>query len=152
MSTSFSLEEIRSFWRSQALTHGQSSDASWSDSMVIEMEIREILKHLSAGGWLKGAAPKRAPARRAPSKPQAARATAPASAPKAAPYFGSSLEDKMRALIAQHGMTKARRLLGLSENYDKVVTENTDQGCDKVVTSPPELSMVVLPLCSIIHR
>jgi ubiquinone/menaquinone biosynthesis C-methylase UbiE len=47
MSTRFSLEQIRDFWTEQALKHGQSPAASWSDQMVIEMEIREILKHLS---------------------------------------------------------------------------------------------------------
>jgi ubiquinone/menaquinone biosynthesis C-methylase UbiE len=44
-----SVEQIRSYWRDQALLHGQSHSASWSDRMVIEMEIREISKHLSNG-------------------------------------------------------------------------------------------------------
>jgi ubiquinone/menaquinone biosynthesis C-methylase UbiE len=43
------LEQIREFWRQQALVHGQSSSASWSDSRVIEMEIREILRFLNDG-------------------------------------------------------------------------------------------------------
>lgn len=40
----FSLEQVRAFWKKQALEHGLSPAASWSDQMVIEMEIREILK------------------------------------------------------------------------------------------------------------
>jgi len=42
-------EEIRSFWIQNALKHGQSHAASWSDQMAIEMEIREILKRLADG-------------------------------------------------------------------------------------------------------
>jgi ubiquinone/menaquinone biosynthesis C-methylase UbiE len=43
------LEQIREFWTQQAIQHGQSPSASWSDHMVIEMEIREILNHLTDG-------------------------------------------------------------------------------------------------------
>jgi ubiquinone/menaquinone biosynthesis C-methylase UbiE len=49
MSKRFSLEEIREFWQQQALIHGQSSAASWSDLWAIEMEIREIVSRLSDG-------------------------------------------------------------------------------------------------------
>ena len=43
MTEPFSLEQIRDFWTQQAREHGLSPSASWSDRMVIEMEIREIL-------------------------------------------------------------------------------------------------------------
>lgn len=49
MSEKFSLEQIREYWIQQALAHGDSPAASWSDQMVIELEIRECLKHLSDG-------------------------------------------------------------------------------------------------------
>jgi ubiquinone/menaquinone biosynthesis C-methylase UbiE len=45
----YSLEQIRTFWTQQALDHGQSAAASWSDRMVMEMEVREIVQHLSDG-------------------------------------------------------------------------------------------------------
>jgi ubiquinone/menaquinone biosynthesis C-methylase UbiE len=45
----FTQDEIRSFWNNQAAEHGQSPSASWSDHRVIEMEIREITKHLEDG-------------------------------------------------------------------------------------------------------
>jgi ubiquinone/menaquinone biosynthesis C-methylase UbiE len=44
-----SLEQIRDFWQDQAVRHGQSYAASWSDRPVIEMEIRELLARLSDG-------------------------------------------------------------------------------------------------------
>jgi ubiquinone/menaquinone biosynthesis C-methylase UbiE len=49
MSEKYNLDEIRVFWTEQARMHGQAPAASWSDVRVIEMEIREILKHLSDG-------------------------------------------------------------------------------------------------------
>ena len=49
MSERFSLEQIREHWKQQALKHGQSASASWSEHPVIEAEIREILKHLTDG-------------------------------------------------------------------------------------------------------
>jgi len=49
MEEKLSLEEIRNFWMQNALKHGQSPAASWSDQMVIEMEIREILRRLEEG-------------------------------------------------------------------------------------------------------
>jgi ubiquinone/menaquinone biosynthesis C-methylase UbiE len=45
----YSLEQIRTFWTQQALEHGQAAAASWSDRMVMEMEVREIVQHLSDG-------------------------------------------------------------------------------------------------------
>jgi ubiquinone/menaquinone biosynthesis C-methylase UbiE len=47
MSDKFTPVQIYKYWDQQALEHGQSPAASWSDQMVIEMEIREILKWLS---------------------------------------------------------------------------------------------------------
>lgn len=44
-----SLEQIEEFWTRQALAHGQSHMASWSDRPVIHMEISEILKYLDEG-------------------------------------------------------------------------------------------------------
>jgi ubiquinone/menaquinone biosynthesis C-methylase UbiE len=49
MSDRFSLEQIRDFWVQQAIEHGLSPAASWSDRMVIDMEIRELLKYLEDG-------------------------------------------------------------------------------------------------------
>jgi ubiquinone/menaquinone biosynthesis C-methylase UbiE len=49
MPAKFSQEQIREFWTQQAEEYGQDSAASWSDRMVIEMEIREIIKRLSDG-------------------------------------------------------------------------------------------------------
>lgn len=47
MPKKFSLEQIGEFWTQQALKYGQSPAASWSDQMVIEMEIRQIIKRLT---------------------------------------------------------------------------------------------------------
>jgi ubiquinone/menaquinone biosynthesis C-methylase UbiE len=47
--TRYSLEDIRQFWSEQAARHGQSSDASWSDRPVIELEIQELLKPVDDG-------------------------------------------------------------------------------------------------------
>lgn len=49
MTTKFTLEEIRNYWTRQASDHGQSSAASWSDTRVIDMEIREISSRLADG-------------------------------------------------------------------------------------------------------
>jgi ubiquinone/menaquinone biosynthesis C-methylase UbiE len=49
MTDKFNPEQIRDYWNRQALEHRQSPAASWSDQMVIEMEIHEILKWLSDG-------------------------------------------------------------------------------------------------------
>jgi ubiquinone/menaquinone biosynthesis C-methylase UbiE len=45
----FSLDQIREHWTRQAMEHGQSPAASWSDVNVIEMEIREISQCLAEG-------------------------------------------------------------------------------------------------------
>ena len=47
--TGLSYEEIRDFWTKQALQHGQSYIASWSDQSAIELEIRTILNWLEDG-------------------------------------------------------------------------------------------------------
>ena len=44
-----SLDEIRAFWTDQAVAHGTSHAASWSDRPVIEMEIAELLSRLGDG-------------------------------------------------------------------------------------------------------
>ena len=49
MTERYSLEQIREFWTKQALDHGQSPVASWSDHRVIEMEVGEILNRLEHG-------------------------------------------------------------------------------------------------------
>ncbi|MEP7071700.1 MAG: class I SAM-dependent methyltransferase [Verrucomicrobiota bacterium] len=49
MSGKLTLSEIRTFWTQQAIEHGQSPSASWSDHRVIEMEIRELLARLNDG-------------------------------------------------------------------------------------------------------
>src|SRR5580700_234873 len=49
MPDKFTLEQIREFWAQQAREHGQAPAASWSDRMVMELEIREISGRLSDG-------------------------------------------------------------------------------------------------------
>ena len=49
MSQKLTLEEIRDFWRLQAVQHGQSATVSWSDHRVIEMEIRALVRRLADG-------------------------------------------------------------------------------------------------------
>jgi ubiquinone/menaquinone biosynthesis C-methylase UbiE len=49
MINNFDVEAVRNHWIQQAINHGLSSAASWSDHRVIEMEIREITPHLSIG-------------------------------------------------------------------------------------------------------
>jgi len=47
--TKFNLDEIRRHWEAQVEKHRQSPAASWSDTTVIEMEIRELLKYIENG-------------------------------------------------------------------------------------------------------
>jgi ubiquinone/menaquinone biosynthesis C-methylase UbiE len=49
MSERYTLQQIREYWTSQAVTHGQAPAASWSDHHVIDLEIREILRRLRDG-------------------------------------------------------------------------------------------------------
>lgn len=49
MSQKLTLEQIREFWSQQAVQHGQSPSASWSDHHVIEMEIAQLLGYLEDG-------------------------------------------------------------------------------------------------------
>jgi SAM-dependent methyltransferase len=46
------LEEVQAYWTRQAQIHGQLPAASWSDQMVIEMEIRNLLPYLSDGDYV----------------------------------------------------------------------------------------------------
>ncbi len=45
----FNLNDIKSYWTEQAMTHGTSQKASWSDMAVIDMEINEIQKWIHDG-------------------------------------------------------------------------------------------------------
>jgi ubiquinone/menaquinone biosynthesis C-methylase UbiE len=49
MTDRYSQEQVRQYWSQQAVEHGPSHAASWSDRMVIELEIREIVRYLSDG-------------------------------------------------------------------------------------------------------
>lgn len=49
MKDKYNLEQIREYWERQIKNHGRSPSASWSDKMAIEIEIKEISKHLSDG-------------------------------------------------------------------------------------------------------
>lgn len=49
MAERFGLEEIRRFWTEQAVRHGVSPSASWSDRPVLDLEVREIATHLAGG-------------------------------------------------------------------------------------------------------
>ena len=45
----YNLQQIRDYWTRQAVQWGRSSSASWSDRMVMEMEVHEIGRRLSDG-------------------------------------------------------------------------------------------------------
>jgi ubiquinone/menaquinone biosynthesis C-methylase UbiE len=47
MTTRLTQSEVYEYWTRQAREHGQSPSASWSDHLVIELEISEIAKHLA---------------------------------------------------------------------------------------------------------
>jgi len=49
MAARLTLDQIRDFWTRQAVEHGAAPSASWTDLPVIELEIREMLKHLHDG-------------------------------------------------------------------------------------------------------
>jgi ubiquinone/menaquinone biosynthesis C-methylase UbiE len=49
MSQPLTIEQIRDYWSRQAIEHGTSPVASWSDQPVIDLEIREIVKRLEDG-------------------------------------------------------------------------------------------------------
>jgi ubiquinone/menaquinone biosynthesis C-methylase UbiE len=49
MSEKLTLQQIRDFWARQVAEHGHSPSVSWSDHWAIEMEIRELLRHLNHG-------------------------------------------------------------------------------------------------------
>lgn len=49
MNDRFNMDEIRRYWTEQAIKHGGSPSASWSDHQAIDLEIREIVKYLDDG-------------------------------------------------------------------------------------------------------
>lgn len=49
MSQKLTLEQIKEFWKGQAVQHGRSPTVSWSDHRVIEMEIRALVQRLNDG-------------------------------------------------------------------------------------------------------
>jgi ubiquinone/menaquinone biosynthesis C-methylase UbiE len=49
MNEVFDAEAVRKYWTEQALLHGQSPSASWSDQPVIEAEVRTIVERLNDG-------------------------------------------------------------------------------------------------------
>ena len=49
MTTKLTLEEVRAFWTRQAIKHGQSPNASWSDQRMIQMEIHELISRMDDG-------------------------------------------------------------------------------------------------------
>jgi ubiquinone/menaquinone biosynthesis C-methylase UbiE len=49
MSNRLTDEQIKDFWSQQAIEHGESPSASWSDHRVIDMEIAQITKYLKDG-------------------------------------------------------------------------------------------------------
>ncbi len=49
MKEKLTLKQIRNYWKTQALEHGQSPTASWSDERVIELEIGNIAEYLDDG-------------------------------------------------------------------------------------------------------
>ena len=49
MNAKYNMDQIRDHWTKQALEHGSSSSASWSDRRVIDLEISEIIKYIDDG-------------------------------------------------------------------------------------------------------
>ncbi|MEK7794756.1 MAG: class I SAM-dependent methyltransferase, partial [Candidatus Hydrogenedentota bacterium] len=49
MSDKLDLAQIRQFWTEQAEKHGDSPDASWSDTPVIGLEIKQLIQRLCDG-------------------------------------------------------------------------------------------------------
>ena len=49
MSGRFTPDEIRRFWTEQAIEHGEAPDASWSDTSVIDLEVKQIVLRLEDG-------------------------------------------------------------------------------------------------------
>lgn len=47
MAEKYNQEQVFDYWTQQAIKYGQSSSSSWSDQMVIEKEINEIIKYLN---------------------------------------------------------------------------------------------------------
>ena len=49
MSSKDNMNQIREFWTEQAIEHGDSPSASWSDQRAIDLEIREIVNYINDG-------------------------------------------------------------------------------------------------------
>ncbi len=49
MSAKDNMDQIREFWTEQAIEHGDSPSASWSDKRAIDLEIREYVNYLNDG-------------------------------------------------------------------------------------------------------
>mgnify|MGYP001601784998 CR=1 FL=1 len=49
MSSKYDMDKIRKYWTEQAIEHGDSSSASWSDHRAIDMEIHEIISYIDDG-------------------------------------------------------------------------------------------------------
>jgi SAM-dependent methyltransferase len=49
MSDAFNPETVKKYWTEQARLHGQSPSASWSDTPVIEAEVKNVIARLSDG-------------------------------------------------------------------------------------------------------
>ena len=47
--SNYSMEEIREFWTQQAIQHGKSFAASWSDQYAIDLEIRTLISWFEDG-------------------------------------------------------------------------------------------------------
>ena len=49
MQAKYTMDQIREYWTEQAIEHGDSSSASWSDRRAIDLEIREIINYIDDG-------------------------------------------------------------------------------------------------------
>ena len=49
LSSAWGLDAIHDFWTEQAQQHGAAAEASWTDVRVMEMEVRELLRHVTDG-------------------------------------------------------------------------------------------------------
>lgn len=49
MQSKYTMDQIREYWTEQAIEHGDSSSASWSDHGVIDLEIPEIINYIDDG-------------------------------------------------------------------------------------------------------
>ncbi len=49
MQSKYTMDQIRKYWTDQAIEHGDTSSASWSDHRVMDLEIPEIINYLDDG-------------------------------------------------------------------------------------------------------